>query len=119
MNFLGQIAVGGGDDLPAEEAIRRFTEALERPKLQRPQELHLDGEVHLADFIQKDRAGILADIQPAGAIRQRSREGALPMAKEFRFNERGRQSRQMQRVKASQEARRELSGLGVEGNIPR
>ena len=109
-----EVAVGGGDDLAVKAALARFADALERPRLEHAQQLHLDGAVELPDLVQEDASVRSAAFEPAHAILERTRERAAPVAEELRLDQGRRERRQVEGVEALGVLLREGSRLLVE-----
>ena len=115
---LAEIPVRGGDELPPECPVGRVAQALERPRLEDAQELHLDRRVDLADLVEEDRAERRARLEPALPVLEGPGEGAAPVAEELRLDEGGGEGREVQ---GEERARRRLGeglGLLVERDVP-
>src|SRR5262245_14099403 len=83
--------------------------------LKHAQELHLNGWVQIADFIEKDRV-FAALFQPPLSLHG-TIKGSLRVAEKFGLDERRHKGREIQAVKRTGEARLESPGLGIEWNI--
>ena len=57
-HFIAQQAVGGGDDAHVERHRRAAAEALDFALLQHAQQLGLQRQRHLGDFVEQDRAAL-------------------------------------------------------------
>ena len=62
-------------------------QSMEGPRLQDPQKLDLERNVHLADLVQKHRPCLGAHFEPACAILQCSGECAAFVAEQLGFNQ--------------------------------
>ena len=69
----------------------RGAEALERVVLQHPQELGLQFEGQVADFVEKEGPPV-GQFKAPETLRERAREGAFFVAEEFAFQEVGREA---------------------------
>ena len=82
-------------------------DALKRPLAEKPQQLHLDRRVNLADFVQKQRAALRL-LEPPDAPLVRAGERAFFVAEQFAFQQRRRQRRAMHRHERLLRARTQL-----------
>ena len=81
-----QVHVGGRDDAHVDGNGFRTADALDLAFLQNAQQLGLQRQRHLADFIQKDGAAMRL-FEQSNACIDGSREGALGVAEEFGFEQ--------------------------------
>ena len=81
-----RVAVGGADDADVDRRRLVLADPLDRAGLQEAQHLGLQAKIHLADFVEEQRAAIgLAG--SAGAVRGGAGEGALHMAEDLAFQQ--------------------------------
>ena len=85
-DFRGQVAVGGGEDAHVEGNRFAAAEALDFLFLQHAQELGLQRERHLGDFVEQQRA-VLRLLELAGLGGARAGEGAFLVAEEGGFEQ--------------------------------
>ena len=87
-NQLAQVPVGRRDNAhvgPADNAVG--ADLLKLAGLEEPQQQSLHPQRHLADFVEKDRAGV-GDLELAGLVAIGAGEAALHVAEQLRFEER-------------------------------
>ena len=82
----------GGDDPHVDRDRARTSETFDRPLLQDAQQLHLDFERQVADFVEKD-GRMVGQLKPANLPRQRAGERALFPAEQLAFDQSGRNRR--------------------------
>ena len=70
-DVLSQVAVGRSDETDSDASRGVLTHAFKAPFLQRPQQLALQLERDLADFIKKQRAAV-SSLESPGPIAQRT-----------------------------------------------
>jgi hypothetical protein len=87
-----QIAIGGGDDANIDMPAFGRADRLHFAFLQSAQELGLQVDGHVADFVEKERAALGCFQQTLLGLHGAS-ERALHVAEELRFDERGHQRR--------------------------
>ena len=85
-HFLDEVLVGGGDDAHVGGERLVGAHAGKRAILQHAQQFHLDGQRHIADFIEEKRASIRL-LEAAGAACDGPGERTLLMAEEFAFEQ--------------------------------
>src|SRR5439155_24466712 len=73
---LGQITVGGGHAPDVDSARSGRADSVERPGLDRAQELHLTVRLHLADLVEEQRAAV-GELDEPGLGPDRAGEGSL------------------------------------------
>src|SRR4051812_14492749 len=82
LNLLLEVAIGRGDDADVDRAGALLADAFEIAFLQYAQQLALQFERDLADFVEEQRAAI-GELEPADAVARRAGEGAADMAEEL------------------------------------
>ena len=87
-DHLGEIAVGGGDEADIDGDGPVAAETLDLFLLQGAQELGLQVERNLADFVEKERA-LVGEFQAADLARDGPREGAFLVAEKFALDQPG------------------------------
>src|SRR6516164_8605134 len=80
------MAVGSGDEANVRPAGAVFADALERKVLQGPQQLALQLQWNLSDFIEK-KSSTIGGFDTPCTVTRRAREGPAYMSKEFAFKE--------------------------------
>jgi hypothetical protein len=85
-HFQHGIAVGGADDADIDRLGRAGPHRLDAARLQETQQLDLKADVHLADFIEKQRAAI-GRAHGAGVVVDGAGKGPLAVAEQFRFQQ--------------------------------
>src|SRR5215470_14010195 len=88
---LLEIAVCGRDDAHVDLQRVTSSDAFKLTFFQHAQQLGLQIEWELSDFIEKDRS-VVGDLEASHAARVSTGEGAFLMAEELAFNQRTRQS---------------------------
>ena len=89
-HFLGQIAVGRGDDAHVDVHRARAAQPLELSFLQHAQQLGLQLERQLADFVEEERAAV-GELEAADLGRVRAGERAALAAEQLALDQVGRQ----------------------------
>ena len=89
-HFLRQVAVGGGDDPEVRAPMGERTDRAEFLFLQDAQQLGLQVERQLADFVEERRAAV-GRFDQAGLGRDRAGEGAFDVAEQLALHERAHQ----------------------------
>ena len=87
-----EVAVGGGNDADVDASGERAAETFELPFLQHAQQLGLELERHVADFVEEERAPV-GQLEPAGPAGHRAGEGALFVPEQLALDEPGRNRR--------------------------
>ena len=87
-----QVAIGGRDDAHVDLHRPVAAELRERPILQHVQELGLEADGHLADFVEQDRAAA-RELELADARRLRARERPALVPEQLALEQLGRQRR--------------------------
>src|SRR5258708_29997006 len=82
--FGGDVDIGGGDDADVDAASAGGADALELAGFQNAQELGLEFQGHVGDFVEKERA-VVGELEAADAVDARVGEGAFDVAEEFAF----------------------------------
>ena len=77
-----QLLVGRGDDAHVDVQRLRAADALEPPLLERAQNLGLQRERQVADFVEEQRA-VMRELELAGLARHGAGKGALLVAEEL------------------------------------
>src|SRR5204863_5593290 len=85
-NLLFQIAIRRGDHADVGAACAVIAHAFVALLLKNPQQLDLNVQRNLADFIEKNRPA-LRGFEATRAILQRARERASDVAEEFAFEQ--------------------------------
>src|SRR6185312_961300 len=86
-----KIEIGRRHHLAPEAPLPRVTQALKRARFEHSQQLDLNGGIHLADLVEKNRAQRRADLEPARAVADGAGERAAAMTEKLRFDQRGRE----------------------------
>jgi hypothetical protein len=118
-HLAAQIAVRRRHDLAPEAPLAGVAEALEDARFEDPQELDLNGAVHLADLVEEDRTQRRTGLEMTGAVADGAGEGAAAVAEELGFDQRRRQSRQVEGKEGFLRALGESVGFGIERDIAR
>ena len=92
-NVGRKVAVGGRDQLTLKPAAGGIAHRMKRPRLDHAEQLDLNGEVHVPQFVQKDGSQLGTSFEPSLAVAHRSGERTAAVAEEFRFDQSGRQRR--------------------------
>src|SRR5262249_5112029 len=87
LDALAQRDLRGRDDADVDLARRFAADALEAALLEDAQELDLDGQRHVVDVVQEERAAV-RELEAALALPVRVRERALLVAEELRLEQR-------------------------------
>src|SRR5690606_22543415 len=85
-NRCRQVTVRGSDDANVARARLVAAHALEGAFLQYAQQLDLHRQAHVANFIQEQRAA-LSQFEATGSCTYRTRECALFVSEQFRFEQ--------------------------------
>ena len=80
------VLVGGGDEAHVDLDGLGAAQALELPLLQHPQQLHLGGQVDVADLVEEQRAA-LGELEPPLLALLGAGEGALLVAEQLRLDQ--------------------------------
>ena len=87
LDFLGEVPVGARDDADVDLDGLGAADCPNLLFLDHAQKLHLQVQRHLADLVEKDRAAVGGDEQPAACL-YRAGESALHVPEELAFEER-------------------------------
>ncbi len=114
LTSLFEIAVCRGDEADVGALCFVGADAFEGAFARKPEELHLNGGIDFADFVEEERAA-LSGFDAADAAFVRAGECAFFMAEEFAFEERWREAGAMDRDHRLRRTWTELvNGFGYE-----
>src|SRR5205085_10830825 len=85
-DLVRQIAIRRGDEAEVRAEVAHAADAAELLLLDGLQQTRLDGEVHLADLVEEDRAAV-SDLEESGLRIRRARERAALVAEELRLEQ--------------------------------
>jgi hypothetical protein len=114
-----EIAVRGSDELAGKDAVGAVAEALEDPRLEDPEELHLDPDIDVADLVEEHGPEGGASLEPPAPVLEGAGEGAPLVAEELGLDERGGEGGKIQRIEGAAGRLGEALGRGVEGDVAR
>ena len=95
-DFVRQITIGGGNDPHVDVHRARAAQSLELSLLQNAQQLWLQLDRKVADFVQEQRPS-MSELEPPGLARMRSRERAALASEQLALDQRGGQRRAVER----------------------
>ena len=86
LDLLGEVAVRGGQHPDVDLHRAGAADPVDHPLLERAQQLGLEPDVHLGDFVEQQRAAV-GLLEAADAAGDRAGEGAFLVAEEFGFEQ--------------------------------